>query len=741
MVEPRSADTAVEPEPTGTAMTEDRFEEQDDRPLGEDAVPDARRTAHDAADASGHARDGSAAADDPLLDDEFLLELDEFDEPAVAPATRVAPSSVSGLEGLFDAPARGENAETTEYDELFDAHAAPSGARSTMGFAGAQPAPEFVEDHAGWLGDDVDLGNMLGEVPPAQPKFPAAEPGDPRDDGGDPFALEDIEVESLDELAAPKSDSEFEDDRGPAAPAHGDSVPAVAADQDDWAPFDGEARGGPMLGADDQLVFVDDELGGETDQASAEDSTRPAWAGSEFTVDVAARLARDNDTEPATTDEDLAPQGASAGFGFPTRGADADYIRSQGGTLDIGDELEVAPESLDEADPIYGDLAEAQPGADASEPEGDGEIGLAEPEFASDDSELAASIVESPASALRVVGSSKRSPMRWRRWAAAAVLLICVGGAIVAIEPGWLGLGAQDPGVERVEVARPRIDVALPPPQVVVEPRIEPTPTDPSTEPVTPVPDESETPGTTPVVPPVEVAIPVPVPPIDPIAVGTPPVPPVEGTKPVTPSTTASVTPNFSPLMVGEFLEVIAPVDTVAATVPGSLPIGTKALALMRNDEIFIGVVRAMDSDTVTLDLEPGRVSLAMASLSRIEPLAVADSSEAIEAERGFVRLKNETRFYGRVLRDPATGKVIVQDEGTRIVLPQDQVDTYGSSGSSATRVVFEGGDNWLDQRVREQLIQLGRGGVRNESNSAPGEDGAASTRTIVPSAPLPGRR
>ena len=153
----------------------------------------------------------------------------------------------------------------------------------------------------------------------------------------------------------------------------------------------------------------------------------------------------------------------------------------------------------------------------------------------------------------------------------------------------------------------------------------------------------------------------------------------------------------------------------------------------MRNDEVFVGVVRRMDADLVTLDLEPGEVSLALAGLSRIEPLATAGSDELTEAERGFVRLKNSTRFYGRILRDPESGSLIVQEDRQRIVLPKDQVSSFGSSGSSSTQVVLEGDDEWLNQRVREKLKQFGSG--TKAATGTPGEE-LGPNPSVPPAAP-----
>lgn len=716
-------------------MSEDRIESNDGRPADEGVVPKPQRP------------QGASEGEQPALqvppldassDDEFFLVIDDLDDAAPAPAVSAADSL--GLEGLFDRPARGSAEDDDELEVLFDTRSTPV---AEHGFSGAQPAPDFVEDHAGWLGDDVDLGKLVGESTTDDAAAARAAEHlverDERDDGGDPFLLEDIEVESLDPVAqaVPEAeDDEFlvgdvesgdaasEAQSGEAAAFEPNETTAESAAEpaptlhawedravpsDDWAPL--AASSSPLLTPVDA-----------GDEANAADA--PAWANSDFTLQ-----------EDATEPEAVTPQ---AGFGTPLRSADQDWHQGVPSEVEGAVDDAAATEAVEEQDPIYGEHAAASPEASFEPP-------AVEAEGFEEDPELAATVVESAPPPLRVVSQASRSRTWVRRAAAAAVLVVGVGAAVLAIEPKWLGLGADEPVIERVEVARPRIDVSLPPPVTthegdpVTPPPVEnqtPTPQDPPVElpPVEPDPVETTPSQPEPTPPPVDPRIELPLP-VEPPVVVTPEPTPTTPSKP-------PVETNFSPMMVGEYLEVISPVKDDAVAVPGVLPIGTRALAMMRNDEIFVGVVRRMDAKVVTLDLEPGEVSLALASLTRIQPLAEAGLDESMEAERGFVRLKNATRFFGRILRDAESGRVIVQVDGTRISLPKDQVDSFGAAGSSPTNVVFEGDSDWLDQRVRQQLLQLGRGGVPLEpTGQEQAPRGTRSTETVAPTPPSPVKR
>ncbi|MBI5853410.1 MAG: hypothetical protein HZB39_20565 [Planctomycetes bacterium] len=701
-------------------MSGERNESQTGRPEDENVVPSGERpprvTGTDGTDPD------HAATPSPIDDDDFFLVLDDLDAEPIAATAATPTDDELGLDGLFDRPAEGSVADEDEFDVLFDGDEAQA---ATKEFRGTQPAPEFVEDHAGWLGDDVDLAELVGERD-AGAAASRAELSDAEEveEGGDPFLLEEIEVESLDDRdaaidAADGDDASHTTSGAKRMLAAWEEKPPA---DDDWSPIEAQAGASPLLGG------VEEESAAEGSDVGG---ARIDWSGAEFT--------REDEHEATVGGGGVTPQGS--GFGVPVAGSE---FAERGAAF-----AEPAPQFVDSAeqedDPIYGGLAEAQPDAVTTQEGAAATPQAADPDPSTTDVELAATTVDGIAPRLRVVGTSAGSRTWRRRVAAAAVIVVGVGAGILAIEPRWLGLGADAPVVERVEVARPRIDVSLAPPTLPGDT----APTIPTTPPEQPQPDQPT--------PPVAIDPPiVPIPVIDPPNPPNPPpvdvrpVPPIEPQPPIevaVPTDTTprpKVEPNFSPLMIGEYLEIVSPVVESDLTAPGTLPIGTRALALMRNDEIFVGVVRRMDADEVTLDLEPGEVSLAMASLDRIEPLAVAASGEAMEAERGFVRLKNETRFYGRILRDPQTGKIIVQDEGTRITLPRDQVDSFGSAGTSKTHVVFEGDDGWLDQRVRQQLIQFGRGGVRSDPGEKPIETGTRSTETVIPTvspAPDPGRR
>lgn len=700
-------------------MTGDRFEEHDEHPHPEDIQ--ARRPQSEDLESASRGVD----------DDEFLIELDELDADAGSTPEPLldAPSKQAGdgfgLDGLFGT-AGGADAEfvggDAELDQLFAGGGATAPGTS---FAGAKPVPDFVEDHAGWLGDDVDLGAMLGEVQPSGQG--AAEEAEEFEE--DPFDLAAIEVEQVEGEAELQ---QFVVDDGSlgvvAAAAETEDLGVVeetveGAHRDDaWAPLAAQGESNPLLASEAQ-----DDLQDIFAEETAEEAAPAAsWQGGDFT----------REAEPEA-EVDANSFAASFGPG-KQRGQEADWTSPQGATQaeDVGtwfdqsaEAAESPVEGEDELDPIYGDLQEGDP-AVAEQAAWDAEAARAEDAQA----EFEETLTEAVAPQLRVVGSGRADGSRWRRYAAAAAVLVGLAGAGVMLEPEWFGMGSDVSTVERVEVARPKIDLTVSPPVTPVNPTPVEVPT-PTKDPVPVTPTDPHATDPQPVDPtPVD---PTPVtPPVEPTPVGTDPVPHVDPTPttPVTPPRT-DLRPNFSPLVIGESLEVVAPVEEAQAGSGGALPIGTRAMAMMRNDEIFIGVVRKMDANFVTLDLEPGEVSLDVAALTRIEPFATAGSDELTEAERGFVRLNNSTRFYGRILRDPESGALIVQEDHQRIVLPKDQVANYGSSGATSTAVVLEGDDDWLNQRVRDQLKQFGNGGKPADAPGTSPNGGA-----VVPPAP-PGRR
>jgi hypothetical protein len=762
-------------------MTGDHFE-SNDKTAPREGHPGSRGPDETA---NGLPRDDAAGG--LGADDEFLLELGDLEDAAeLQPQSELLRSDDDlGLDGLFDRPvqaASGDREASDEDDALFNASGHLGGIGSA--FRGAKPAPEFVEDHAGWLGDDVDMAAMLGETRPQQSTrksdaFASEFDGDAE---LDPFDVGEIEVENLDEIergdapvAAEEEDGSFvlfdaQDDAemeqaiapglkflgdapteavDPAAdtefessvPTSFDRQPKSAVPDEDWAPLAAASFGGPLLpkgeadqDSDDSQTGFESTFGSGSrafdldvanDDTASETSITPQWSGTEFTLD-SSDLTDDDGTAPAAVRFD-----SVFGSQRPLAGSSSTNAADLGASFETDEDSD---QPIEELDPIYGDLASS------GDPES---MGYERWDYSEEvaaqrqaEFEEVAGIAEEEVAPppLRVVGTPTRRGLLVKRLAAAAAVLLVVGLTALGVFPEWFGMGGEPTNVDRIEIARPKIDVSLPPPVAIEEPK------DPSTEPNEPTsttdPNDGEPPpvGDTP--PDIELPV-IPDPPIftEPVV----PVPPVvAGGEPKPPEASRKPTaePDFSPLPVGEFLEILGPTRAATVSAEGTIAIGTKALALLRNDEIFVGVVRSMDADQVTLDLQPGEVHIALASLSRISSLDQAISEESMEAEHGFVRLHNETRFFGRILRDPESGALIVQSDQSRIVLPRREIVEFGASGASNTQVLLEGDSTWLEQRVRDQLQSLGG---RQPAVRVP-DAGRESDLTAPPSAPLRSR-
>lgn len=763
-------------------MTGDHFE-SNDKTAPREGHPGSRGP-----DETANGLPREEAAGGPGADDEFLLELGDLEDAAeLQPQSGLLRADDDlGLDGLFDRPVQassGDREASDEDDALFNASGHLGGIGSA--FRGAKPAPEFVEDHAGWLGDDVDMAAMLGETRPQDSTsrsgaFASEFEGEAE---LDPFDVGEIEVENLDELergdapmAAEEEDGSFvlfdaQDDAemeqaiapglkflgeakeqpvdleaeaefASSTPASFDRLPESAAPDEDWAPLAASSFGGPLLpkgeaeqASDDSHTGFESTFGSGSrafdlevgnDDPSSDASITPQWSGTEFTLD-SSDLTGDDGAAPTAVrfDRVSSSQRPLAGSGAAN---DADL----GASFETDEDSD---QPIEELDPIYGDLASSgDPESMGYERWDDSEEVAAQRQAEFEEVAGIAEDEEVAPPPLRVVGTSTRRGLLVKRLAAAAAVLVMVGLTALGVFPEWFGMGGEPTNVDRIEIARPKIDVSLPPPVAIEEPK------DPSTEPSEPTSTTDPTDGEPPPVgdTPPDIELPViPDPPIltEPVV----PVPPVVVAgepKPPEPSRKPNAEPDFSPLPVGEFLEILGPTRAATVSAEGTIAIGTKALALLRNDEIFVGVVRSMDADQVTLDLQPGEVHIALASLSRISSLDQAISEESMEAEHGFVRLHNETRFFGRILRDPETGALIVQSDQSRIVLPRREIVEFGASGASNTQVLLEGDSTWLEQRVRDQLQSLGG---RQPAARVP-DAGRESDLTAPPSAPLRSR-
>jgi hypothetical protein len=524
---------------------------------------------------------------------------------------------------------------------------------------------EFREDHAGWPGEDLPLGEFIGErAAAADDSMDLFEEDGATDE--DPFAIDEVELE-VEEAevteTADDTDSFFE----PAATAED----SEEHEDDAWAPLaDGESW---VLGADlgvtsSESSDVDDDF-----VESEEGDLAPVFGMGRF--------------DPSF-EEDDAPAGPDI-------------------AIDAADEAD-EPEYVD---PIYGDVGAGIDEVDAQpyDEQADEGVDLADDEDYGD--EFDETFVEQEPSHGRVIGvfrGAGRSP--WAKVAAALLVSISAAGATVAtMRPEWFGLTPGSVTPERVDVARP---------DILVEPVVASAPTDGQSE--TPTAGSEVT--TVPVVevpaaldqPPVVAVVPAPEP-------AMPPAAPLLETAPVTPVTEtpssrgeghveSPVRPRPAPAFVGfetrDGMEIHDLTEPVAPRVAGVQVVspGERAFAQLRNAEIFVGVVKRVEAAFVTLDLEPGEVSLSRSALTTLTPLASTDATEMLAAQHGYVRLPTEARLWGQILRNSTNDDVILQTEDARIRVPRGSVVQLQGSDPARTALVDAQDDSWLDARIREQL-------------------------------------
>jgi hypothetical protein len=115
--------------------------------------------------------------------------------------------------------------------------------------------------------------------------------------------------------------------------------------------------------------------------------------------------------------------------------------------------------------------------------------------------------------------------------------------------------------------------------------------------------------------------------------------------------------------------------QTEGSPIHSDMPRGTQALAQLHNGNFFIGSVKRIDSPWVTLNLPQGEVTFSHAELRRLMPLASADFRTLSQGiTLGSVRLKNNNRLVGQILRDQE-GSVIVDLETAKITIPKENIE------------------------------------------------------------------
>ena len=331
------------------------------------------------------------------------------------------------------------------------------------------------------------------------------------------------------------------------------------------------------------------------------------------------------------------------------------------------------------------------------------EDAVTQDEFASteEQAEFDSELQGEEAAAPLMVAEAPRRTGRILRFAArlAAAAILVGGGAVVVVHPEWVGLTLEPELVERVQVARPNVNPRTPKPipQVAqiekpAAPAVEPAPLQQNTPVVQPVAIEP-----TPVVQP-EV---------------TPVVQPEAAPQPTTENPIASANlPRYLPagenLWVGEFDGGSRATAEWASVTPGS-----KAFAQLQNGNFFIGSVKAVAQDAITLSVKQGEVFLAREEIKRVTTLDSRDYADLQRATQGFLKLSNDNRLVGEILQSVGDDHYVIQMHSDRIVVPrsavQQVVERQGAEGVRFGTVGDE--EQWLRGVAERQLESQRVGG------------------------------
>lgn len=597
--------------------------------------------------------------DDPdFLDDDFIIE--------------DLAAKNEELDSLFEQPEGGAApnapAETDAEDLLFTDHS-----RAPV-FEGRQ---QFAEgQNSDWDGEKLDLESM--ETPPAAEGVAGEDPA--------LAAAEQSFTKELDSLL--KGEEEF----GPDSEGELEVIGAEpGASNDGIAEFE---QSGPFV--------LDDG-----DGAWQDDAAKPAEAGAE---DAEAETVGLGMPREASTDD----AGEVEPGWEPLPAASVDQLAEVGDVERTDEGAEAGVESYEGADaqqftaPGSGGF---QPALVGAEVEGHDIYAEEEP-------------------VTEVVGTTELRRRSTRVFVSiAATMAILLGGAVTVWKPEWIGLGRAPERVQVVELVRPNVAVTVPVPEVVPQPLDEePRPDKPSVVVVPPTEPKPADPGT--VTPPTEV--PTEPKPVDPVAV-TPP--PTTDPAPVTPTDTVPtpVVPTPTPegqngwpvrevpvaqaptapskpalIRVNEDLLIGEPDDSVRTKAPAGATVmpGARAFAQLANGNYFIGSVKAVDAERLTLKVDTGEVTLQVAALAKLTELGSADYAELQRVTSGFVRLTNNNRLVGGILSGIADDHVVLEFRSNRVMLPRSAVGQVvsGESDAAVRLDTTREEDDWLRHLVERQV-------------------------------------
>lgn len=179
-----------------------------------------------------------------------------------------------------------------------------------------------------------------------------------------------------------------------------------------------------------------------------------------------------------------------------------------------------------------------------------------------------------------------------------------------------------------------------------------------------------------------------------------------------------AVAPEAQPLArIGERLfvgDLGAAGGAGGAALAGVRP-GQRAFAQLRNGNYFIGRVKRVSADEVTLRADTGEVTLLRRDLAQLTRLGSAERHAVEEAAQGSVRLTNDNRLVGGILQRIEDDVIVLEVRQNRVVLPASAVgEIVEGDERGGVRLGTTGAEEqWLRERAEREL-KSGEGAKRS---------------------------
>jgi hypothetical protein len=155
-------------------------------------------------------------------------------------------------------------------------------------------------------------------------------------------------------------------------------------------------------------------------------------------------------------------------------------------------------------------------------------------------------------------------------------------------------------------------------------------------------------------------------------------------------------------LMVGGVATDIADAKALDGVMPGS-----RAFAQLHNGNYFIGKVKTVADEHITLRVETGEVTLATDQIAQLTRLGTSDYDELQKATKGFVRLTNNNRLVGGILKRIADDHIVLEFRSNRVMLPQSAIGEIvsgnGADGNVRIGTTSEE-ENWIKSLAEREL-------------------------------------